>query len=309
MKTLTNTLRIAFLFLFLGIASSYGQSKIQKSFENISKLEIQGGSIEISYEGNSSQSDIQVEADMGSTENADKNLIFITVGNTLKISYQTPSNSWKSNDRGKKYVHISGPKNIELSASNSSGKLHVKGVSSPSIDLKASSGMILVEDIEGELNLAGSSGKVEARNISGEVNCKMTSGIMELEYIKGNTNLSSSSGKIKAQHISGELNVKITSGSVDLEDISTLGELKLSSGMMSAKKVGFGPNTSFMGSSGAFKIKAAAMLDQYNYDMSAGSGMVKVGKMSSSDHLVIDHDADHTIIGKIGSGMISIEEY
>ncbi|UCS95678.1 DUF4097 domain-containing protein [Echinicola marina] len=302
--------RIIGLLLFLfGLSLGFGQaqSKIEKSFDHIEKLEIQGGSISLSYEGNPSQSSIEVTADLGDDQNADKNLIFVTVGNTLKISYQNTGN-W-NNNHNKRYIHITGPEVIVLKAVNSSGKMHIKGVASELTMLTASSGIIQVEDISGNLKLAGSSGKIEAYNVEGDVDCKMTSGIMDLEYIKGNTSLSSSSGKITAKHVAGELNVKITSGSVDLEDISTLGELKLSSGMMNAKKVGFGPNTSFSGSSGMFKVKANALLDNYNYDMNAGSGMVKVGKQSSSDHLLIDHGAAYTIKGNIGSGMISIEKY
>ncbi|WP_186754290.1 DUF4097 family beta strand repeat-containing protein [Echinicola salinicaeni] len=296
------------LFLFgISLGHSQGQSKIEKSFDNIEKLEIQGGSISLSYEGNASQSSIEVTADLGDDQNGDKNLIFVTVGNTLKISYQKTGN-W-NNNKNKRYIHITGPEVIMLKAVNSSGKMHIKGVASELTELKASSGIIHIEDISGNLRLAGSSGKIEVNNVEGDVDCKMTSGIMDLEYIKGNTSLSSSSGKITARHVAGELNVKITSGSVDLEDISTLGALKLSSGMMNAKKVGFGPNTSFSGSSGMFKVKANALLDNYNYDMNAGSGMVKVGKQSSSDHLLIDHGAAYTIKGNIGSGMISIEKY
>ncbi|WP_215224486.1 DUF4097 domain-containing protein [Echinicola shivajiensis] len=296
------------IFLFgISLGYSHGQSKIEKSFDNIEKLEIQGGSISLSYEGNTSQSSIKVTADLGDDQNADKNLVFVTVGNTLKISYQKTGN-WNNNNN-KRYIHITGPEVIVLKAANSSGKMHIKGVASELTELTASSGIIQVEDISGNLKLAGSSGKIEVNSVEGDVECNMTSGMMDLEYIKGNTSLSSSSGRITAKHVAGELNVKITSGSVSMEDISTLGKLKLSSGMMKAKKVGFGPNTSFSGSSGMFNIKANALLDNYNYDLNAGSGMVKVGDMSSSDHLHIDHGADHTVKGNIGSGMITIEKY
>jgi len=296
------------VIFFAGGNLAHAQSKIEKTFENISKLEIKGGSIEISYEGSPGKSTIEVLADLGDEEDAGKNLVFVTIGNTLKISCQTPANHWKGHNKGKKYVRITGPESIKLIANNSSGKMHLKNIKSDLTELRASSGILEAENITGDLHLLGSSGKIAVSNIRGSVICKMTSGIAELENIDGNADLNSSSGQIKARNISGELNVKITSGSVSLEDISTLGELKLSSGLLNAKQVGFGPNTSFWGSSGAFKIKSNVMLDQFNYDLTAGSGMVKVGKMSSNDHLVIDHGAEHTIKGKIGSGMIFIEE-
>lgn len=308
MKTSFRYIGVLLLLFGISLGYSHGQSKIEKSFDNIEKLEIQGGSISLSYEGNTSQSSIEVTADLGDDQNADKNLIFVTVGNTLKISYQKTGN-WNNNNNNKRYIHITGPEAIVLKAANSSGKMHIKGVASELTELTASSGIIQVEDISGNLRLAGSSGKIEVNKVEGDVNCKMTSGVAELENIDGNASLSSSSGRIVAHHINGELSVKITSGSVDIEDAAQLGELKLSSGMMKAKKVGFGPNTSFSGSSGMFKIETVALLDQFNFDLNAGSGMVKVGDMSSSDHLHIDHGADHTVKGNIGSGMITIEKY
>lgn len=293
---LTHITLAAYLFLAASTVA-LGQTKIEKTFENIHKLDIEGGSIEISYEGNPGQDQIEVIADLGNDEEAGKNLVFVTIGNTLKISYQTPPNSWKNNHRGRRYVHITGPEEIEFSAVNSSGKMHVRMVKSDKIYLKASSGIIEAEDLTGDLDIKASSGKISVSRVTGNVLCKVSSGMASLEYIKGNTDISSSSGKVEAEHIAGEVNISVTSGSASLEDVSTIGSMKLSSGHVKAKKVGFGPNTSFNGNSGAFHIKAQADLDKYNYDLRAGSGMVKVGGSNSSDHLVINNQAPYTITG------------
>ncbi|GAB3645428.1 hypothetical protein GCM10028791_03510 [Echinicola sediminis] len=308
MKILISTLSISFLLFFWGSAISLAQSKIEKTFEGISQLEIEGGSIEVSYQGDPTKTSIEVIADMGNDEESDKNVFFVTIGSTLKISYQPHLSNWKNHHSSKKYIHITGPKEIKLRASNSSGKMLIANVQSELTELRANSGMLEIENIEGDLLLQGSSGKIFARNIEGKVTCQMGSGIAELESIKGNADLVAGSGQLKARHIDGELNVNISSGSASLEDVTSLGQLKLSSGLINAKHVGIGPNSSFYGSSGAFKIKVTTLLDQFNYDFSAGSGFVKVGNLSSTDHLVIDHGAAHTIKGKIGSGMISIEE-
>ena len=71
--------------LFIGIGSSQSQQLINKTFKGIQKLEIKSGSIEIQYEGNENRDYIDLEAFLGQEENADKNLVMITVGNTLKI--------------------------------------------------------------------------------------------------------------------------------------------------------------------------------------------------------------------------------
>ncbi len=111
---------------------------------------------------------------------------------------------------------------------------------------------------------------------------------------------------MNAQYIQGEIDVNITSGSVHLNEISQLGHLKLNSGLIKAEQVGLGPNTSFMGNSGAFKIQTFSDFMDFNFDLQAGSGMVKVGDQSSSDQLWIENGSEFTIYGKIGSGIISI---
>ncbi|MDN3668447.1 DUF4097 family beta strand repeat-containing protein [Echinicola jeungdonensis] len=173
--------------------------------------------------------------------------------------------------------------------------------------MSTNSGNILAQHIIGNLELEGHSGKIEANNVEGQVAIELTSGIIDLEKIQGRTELSATSGKITAQYIQGEIDVMITSGSVHLREISQLGHLKLNSGMVKAENVGLGPNTEFMGNSGAFKIQTFSDFGGYNFDLKAGSGMVKVGNRSSSDQLWIDHGAEHIIYGKIGSGIISIK--
>ncbi|MDN3668446.1 hypothetical protein QWY93_03780 [Echinicola jeungdonensis] len=111
MKTI---LQLAFgTFLFLIATPSSGQSTFGKSFSNIEKLEISVHQIEINYHGNPEQQEIQVKSDLD--ENQENNLIFVTIGNTLKISYQG-----KRAIDSKKSVKITGPENIQLQIHNAS---------------------------------------------------------------------------------------------------------------------------------------------------------------------------------------------
>ncbi|NVJ46100.1 MAG: DUF4097 family beta strand repeat protein, partial [Cytophagia bacterium] len=86
-----------------------------------------------------------------------------------------------------------------------------------------------------------------------------------------------------------------------------LGTLKFTSGSIRAEEAGLGPNTSFSGSSGNFKIQTYSSLQDFNYDLSSSSGSLKVGDRKTSKKLEIDNGSDSWIKGRITSGSISIE--
>ncbi|GGZ35898.1 hypothetical protein GCM10007049_31470 [Echinicola pacifica] len=310
MKNHYKFISAAFLF-FAGISISVqAQQIINKTFDHINELNIEGGSIEVSYEGIDNQKEIKLTASLGANEQADKDLIFVTIGNTLKISYQSNSNNWNNNNsnKTKRYIRITGPSEIVLKASNSSGILKVKNIHSAQTILKASSGIIEVENINGNLHLSASSGQIKAKDIQGDVKANISSGQLEIDKVNGNLELKSTSGMAKAKNISSQLQASLTSGSVSVENIGSLGNIELSSGHFKAKNAGLGANSSFRGSSGAIVIHTSSDLNAYNYELSVGSGMVRVGNQSNSEGILINNQAASTISGKIGSGMISITQ-
>lgn len=278
---------------------------VTKTYSNISKIEVEGGWLEVKYEGTSS-SEVSVEAFLKSNE-ADQDIIFVTVGDVLKISYSRKKNNYSWNNKNEGHIHITGPSKMGIDFKNSSGSIDVEKVSGDQTSIQVTSGRASASDIKGDLYIKASSGKLMIDGISGDVEAGITSGNTEINDVEGNVNYKSTSGSLRGSNIGGEINVQLTSGNARLNDIGTLGSLKFTSGSIKAENAGLGENTEFSGSSGNFSVQTPSDLDGFNYSLKATSGSIKVGQSSSNKKLEIDNGSSSVIRGSITSGRISIE--
>ncbi|TDK44851.1 DUF4097 family beta strand repeat-containing protein [Algoriphagus formosus] len=308
MNNILKTFNLCFALLLIG-SSAFAQNvlvDVNKSYSNIEKLEIEGGWLEVTYEGGFGD-EVQVEAYLESNDE-DQDIVFVTLGNVLKIKYERGSRnvSW-GNSKNNGYIRIKGPESIQLDVQNSSGSAKISRVNSETTRLKVTSGRIIAEDIQGDLIIGGTSGNLIASIIGGDVTASLTSGRGEISQVDGDVSYKSTSGSLNASEIRGEINVQFTSGRAELENIGALGALKFTSGSMRAENAGLGPNTSFSGSSGNFRIQTNSNLENFNFDLSASSGNLRVGNSRGNKSLELDNGAASWVKGKITSGSISIE--
>ncbi len=84
MKSLT---RLYLLFVLLLVQNYAFAQKVlldtQKSYPGVRSIEVEGGWLDVSYEGGSSSS-VDVEAYLQS-EDEDQDIVFVTIGDVLKI--------------------------------------------------------------------------------------------------------------------------------------------------------------------------------------------------------------------------------
>lgn len=280
---------------------------VNKSYSGISKIEVNGGALEISYEGNPSLSEVSVDAFLESN-NHEQDIIFVTLGDVLKISHKvnTSGSGWR-NMRTKGHIKISGPKDIELEMKGGSGTVLVDNVKAELTTIQVGSGNVTGKNIIGQVESKAGSGSITLTNIQGDVTGSVGSGSAKIEDVLGNVKYTSGSGGINAKNIEGLLSVSLSSGNAKLENIGELGSLRLTSGNLNANNAGLGPETSINGSSGNFKIKTPSDLRDFNFYMKATSGNITVGNSRGGRSLTLDNGADHDIKGSITSGNISIE--
>jgi lia operon protein LiaG len=286
--------------------ASFAQNEITKQYSGIESLDIEGGSLEVTYTGSADREDINITAFLGQEAEREKDLVFVKVGNVLKIAYN-PAKKFVNYNDPKRYVQIMGPQNMVLEVKNSSGQIAVDNVSAEKTHLSVSSGQIKASHIKGDLVLKGSSGNIQAEDVSGSVSCSISSGMSKLEHVGGNLDFSSTSGRLSASHIGGKVDARLTSGSISLDDVGELGEIAISSGNVNAKGAGLGNTTHLRGSSGSFSIHTPSDLTAFNYDLQASSGSVSVGKSTGGKTLKIQNGASGTVKGNISSGRIKIE--
>lgn len=307
MKKNLNFLLLSLIGALLTPFSIKAQAAFDKQFSGIERLEIQGGSLEVSYEG-SDVENITLTAYLGPEEDSNKDLVFVTLGNTLKVAYQ-PQSKQERNFGGdqKRYVRFKGPVEMELLIRNSSGSVKVERIKSKETHLTVSSGSVRASIIEGDLYLKGTSGSFDVREIAGSVTSSLSSGSMNIDQVQDGLDFSSSSGSLRASRIAGKLNAQLTSGSAKFSEIGELGKLSVSSGSIKATDAGLGNSTAFKGSSGSFSVSTSSDLKAFNYQLIASSGSLRVGEATKAKKLEINNGAQNTVTGNVSSGSIKID--
>lgn len=306
MKTLYTNLSLA-LVLILVSTTAFAQNVLvdaKKTYQGIKKIEVDSGWLNVTYEGGSG-SEVNVEAYLESNDNA-QDIIFVTVGDVLKITHSHKQNNYNWNSRNKGYINISGPETISLDLKGSSGNISVDNVSSEYTSLKVSSGNLNASGIQGNLYIKATSGNLNVTDIDGDVTAGITSGNANFNSINGNLDYESTSGGLEANEVSGEVSVGLTSGNAKLNNIGTLGSIRFTSGNIKATNAGLGENTKFSGSSGNFNIQTPSNLSSFNFSLKSSSGNLKVGGSNSSKTLEIENGSGPWVRGNITSGNITI---
>lgn len=277
----------------------------QKSYSNIKTIEVSGGWLDVSYQGGSS-SGVNVDAYLASND-TDQDIVFVTIGDVLKISLERKQNNYSWNSRNKGYIQITGPESMNIKFRNSSGTLTVDRVTSPETSLQVTSGKITASNIDGDLYMVATSGNLGANGVSGNVSAKLTSGNASINQVNGNVEYESTSGSLDADGVRGTLSAYLTSGNAKLNNIGALGKLQFTSGNIRATMAGLSDQTQLSGTSGNFTIQTNSDLKSFNFALKSSSGNLKVGNISTGKTLDIDNGASTTIRGTISSGNITIQ--
>jgi len=307
MKNLIKIFALSSCLLFVA-SFSYAQNVLvdaNKSYSNIKSIEVNGGWLDVTYEGGSG-TEVKVEAYLESNE-TNQDIVFVTLGDVLKISYERSNNNYSWNNKNKGFIKITGPKEMALQLRNSSGSMMVNNVSNDKTLLKVTSGKISASTIAGNLDIQATSGSLKIDGVEGDVIAGLTSGNADIYNVNGDVQYKSTSGSLDAENIKGEVNVALTSGNAKLNNIGSLGLLKFTSGNIKAENAGLGDHTSFEGTSGNFKVQTSSDLKAFNFSLKASSGNVKVGNISTGKSLEIDNRSGTWVKGSVSSGNITIE--
>jgi lia operon protein LiaG len=279
-------------------------SDVEENFTGIKSISVEGAFLDVSYEGTSSGEVVHLDALLKANTNSRAKINYEVKGDKLIIEVKSLGGS---NRKSEGFIQLVGPENITLDLGVSSGSLQVEKVKNNSTTLRASSGTIQAKDLN-SLNIifSTSSGELVGEDLTGKVTAAYSSGQVYFSRITGNLKSEGSSGNIIVQSLSGKIDAKASSGKIDIENVNELGKLLVSSGSIVGRQAGLGPGTELTASSGNISIQTNSVLAQFNYDLAASSGSVKVGDSQSPGVLKINNGAAHTVKGLVGSGKIQI---
>jgi hypothetical protein len=275
-----------------------------KKYPNITQIEVESGWLDVSYVGGSS-TEVAVEAYLTSNV-SDQDIVFVTVGDVLKISYKNGTGKYNWNSKNKGYIKITGPVALALQVRGTSGEISIQNLESKLTTLQLTSGNVAATQIKGDLTLTATSGNLLANSIDGNVKARLTSGNTTIDGVQGTVDYGSTSGNFTAKNIGSQLDVQLTSGNAKLENVKELGSMRITSGNMTAGNSGLGPKTQFNGTSGNFTVQTPTNLNAFNYELRATSGNIRVGNTTKEKSLDINNNATTTVKGNITSGNITI---
>lgn len=305
-----NFIRLGIITLFILATTSWVAAQnvlvnTTKKYNNIKQIEVESGWLDVSYQGGEG-AEVSVEAYLASNI-TDQDIVFVTLGDVLKVSYKRSGEKYNWNGKNKGYIKITGPKFMQISVRGSSGEINLTNLASETTVLQLTSGTVTAAQIKGNLKLTSTSGTLKATGIEGNVEARLTSGNAYLENISGSVNYESTSGSLDAKNIDGVLSARLTSGNAKIENAKQLGSLAFTSGNVRAINSGIGANTQFTGTSGNFTVQTTSDLKAFNYSLKAGSGNIRVGNSESGRTLELNNNATIWIKGNITSGNITIE--
>jgi DUF4097 and DUF4098 domain-containing protein YvlB len=295
------------LLLMLVASAGFAQNTLvdtKKTYSGITRIEVESGWLNVTYKG-TAEASVNVESFLQSND-TDQDIVFITVGNVLKITHTKKQGNYNWNSKNKGYINLSGPETMALDIKGTSGNINVDKISSDITSIKLSSGNVTVSNLTGDLSIKATSGNLTVTGVNGNVTSTVTSGNANFMQVSGNVDYESTSGSVDANGVSGEMNVSLTSGNAKLNNIGKLGVLQFTSGNIRATDAGLGENTRFSGTSGNFNVQTGSNLKAFNFSLKASSGNLKVGGTSTGKSLEMDNGANTWIRGAITSGNISI---
>jgi|GEM_PF-272331 len=282
-------------------------SEVNQDFEGITNVEVDGSFMEVQYIGESGKQLLNLNAELRSNSNKKYEVKYRIVGSTLQVFIETNKGLFSGSAQGEGYIKLTGPRNMKLDLEAGSGKVDVQNVVATETKLQVGSGSVTAKNITSpQISLDVSSGTAKIEEITGLVKATVSSGKLEINRIDGDVVADGSSGQILFKDINGRVDSNISSGKIEMTNVKSIGQINVSSGQLFATNSGLSPQTNLKASSGNIYIQTFSDLRGFNFNITAGSGTVRVGDSQSSGTLNINNGSAHTIRGEVSSGKIEI---
>ena len=283
-------------------------SEIQEDFQGVTKVEVDGGFLEVEYIGESGRQSLSLDIQLRSNSNRKFEVDYRLDGSTLKVFLETNNRLFSGRARGEGVIRITGPRNMILDLEAESGKVTARNVVATRADLQVGSGEIIAQNLAiPQLNVDITSGTGRLEDILGGIDLTLTSGKVEMRRIEGNTTLNLSSGEVLIRDQSGLVSGTASTGKIELTNVQSIGNISVSSGQLFATNSGLSNQTALRATSGNIYIQTFSNLRAFNFNITTGAGgTAKVGDAQGTGALNLNNGAATTIRGEVSSGRIEI---
>ena len=290
-----------FLLSLFAMTALFGcKASASARFEGVSETGIRVLEVEASL------LDVEVSGGSGSTlrgrgEDIPRNIVvkYKRRGDVLRVWVEKRFSPFSFGRNGRLYFDA--PEDIELDIRCSSGDIVIRNIDSERLYAASSSGDISISSISSEITVKNSSGSVNLGMIDGDVLVESSSGNVELIDLTGAANATASSGNIRFSAIEGNIEASTSSGRIVLSATQGALDLRTTSGSIVGEDVLVSGDSVFESSSGNIDVDFSNQLNDLSFRLESSSGRLKVGNLRGEKNLAAGEGAIN-ITGESSSG-------
>lgn len=188
-------------------------------------LRLDAGSGSLSVEGRSGLSQVQAVGTACASDEGylqDLQLTLERAGNDIVLTAHYPDRSdrrrWGGNDYARIDLVVEIPMDMAVNVDDSSGEMEISGTGA--LDIRDSSGGIVVDQASGPVTIDDSSGGITVRAVRGDVDVEDSSGDVDLSDVTGSVRLRDGSGSVQVEQVTRDVIVdRDGSGSITVRDV------------------------------------------------------------------------------------------
>ena len=220
-------------------------------------------------------------------------------GDTLKVWVKVRRSLFSYGDD--RPLRFEVPSLESLRLTSSSGNIEMADVDADEVVAHASSGNVVMSGSRGDMDLASSSGSVEAGNCIGPLVANSSSGNLSIDSHSGDIRASTASGTHSFAGIRGDILATSSSGSIRVEGAEGSLSLETTSGNLIVNDAMVDGDCSFRTSSGSIRVDFANDLEDFTFRLTGSSGGLKAGSATGSGRLDVGRGR-FTVTGRSSSG-------
>lgn len=165
-----------------------------------------------------------------------------------------------------------------VNVGSSYGDIEISDIKGKRCMIKGNSGNIKLSEINSDLDVDIVTGDVKLNSIIGSVKSKTSYGNQLYENISGDLQIINLSGDIKMKKVTGNLNIVSSYGNVHLDDVKGIFSINASSGDIIGKNIELTNNSEFKTTYGNVRLDLKNDLNELGFDLEAIYGEIKIKK-------------------------------
>jgi DUF4097 and DUF4098 domain-containing protein YvlB len=185
----------------------------------------------------------------------------------------------------------------EISLETSSGNISVNTITANTVKLRASSGNIIFDEINGNVSTESSSGNITLGQINGNLTAAASSGSIKGDTVHGNADIRTKSGGIIFGSVDGDITAASSSGRITLNRVTGSVTAKASSGAINCTVTENAGDISLTTSSGRVTLDVPRNF-VFNFSSRTSSGRLST---PFSEKLFSPLSDKHSVRGIIGN--------